>query len=87
MVVSKAPLCTTKGFEILLQLGANNEKNHLQPVGDNVAFITTLCAQRACIPSHMTAKKGLFLQGNRGRMEEEIVNNFHLTAWKIPVRL
>lgn len=54
-----------KGFEILLQLGANNEKNHLQPVGDNVAFITTLCAQRACIPSHVTTEKGLFFAGEQ----------------------
>lgn len=76
MVVFKTPLCRNKGFDILLLLGVNNEKNHLQPVGDNVGFITTLCARRACIPSHMTAEKGLFLQEDRGRMEEEIANNF-----------
>lgn len=44
--VSKTLLWRGNVSEILCQLGTYNEKNHLQPVGDNVVFITTLCAHK-----------------------------------------
>lgn len=75
LVVFKTPLCRSQEFEILLQLGVNNEKNYFQPVGDSVAFNTTLLHVLRAVQVMWQQRKGSFY-GDRGSMEEEIVNNF-----------